>query len=139
VLEPILRARALELGATLRNRVEAIGLEQDDDGVTVRLRDLDTGEERSVRARYVVAADGNRSLTRSRLDVAMEGHGELSRSVTIYFRADCSELLRDRNQGVIYVHNPRLRGFFRLDRTGGTGFLVINTVGEDVTLPRRSP
>jgi FAD binding domain len=31
------------------------------------------------------------------------------------------------------VHNPQLRGFFRLDRTGGNGFLVINTVGEDVT------
>jgi hypothetical protein len=42
-------------------------------------------------------------------------------------------LLRDRNQGVIYVHNPQLRGFFRLDRSGGTGFLVINTVGDDVT------
>ena len=35
----------------------------------------------------------------------------------------------------MYVHNPQLRGFFRLDRTGGTGFLVINTVGEDVTKP----
>src|SRR5919108_480887 len=31
------------------------------------------------------------------------------------------------------VHKPQLRGFFRLDRTGGNGFLVINTVGEDVT------
>jgi hypothetical protein len=31
------------------------------------------------------------------------------------------------------VHNPELRGFFRIDRSGGTGFLVINTVGEDVT------
>jgi hypothetical protein len=61
------------------------------------------------------------------------GHPELSRSITIYFRADCSDLLRDRNQGVIYVHNPQLRGFFRIDRTGGKGFLVINTVGEDVT------
>jgi hypothetical protein len=57
----------------------------------------------------------------------------LSRSITIYFRADCADLLRDRNQGVFYVHNPKLRGFFRLDRAGGTGFLVINTVGEDVT------
>jgi hypothetical protein len=63
----------------------------------------------------------------------MRGYGQFSRSITIYFRADCSELLRDRNQGVIYVHNPELRGFFRLDRTGGTGFLVINTVGADVT------
>jgi 2-polyprenyl-6-methoxyphenol hydroxylase-like FAD-dependent oxidoreductase len=133
VLEPLLRERALELGATLRNRTEATGLEQDGDGVTVVLRDLDTGAEREVRARYVVAADGNRSPTRERLGIAMRGHRELSRSITIYFRADCGELLRDRNQGVIYVHNPELRGFFRLDRTGGTGFLVINTVGADVT------
>ena len=65
----------------------------------------------------------------------MEGYGELSRSITIYFKADCARLLEGRNQGVMYVHNPMLRGFFRLDRTGGTGFLVINTVGEDVTQP----
>jgi 2-polyprenyl-6-methoxyphenol hydroxylase-like FAD-dependent oxidoreductase len=133
VLEPLLRERALELGAMVRSRTEAIALEQDDDGVTVTLRDLDSGDESEVRAAYVVAADGNRSPTRNRLGIAMRGYGELSRSITIYFRADCAELLRDRNQGVFYVHNPKLRGFFRLDRTGGTGFLVINTVGEDVT------
>ena len=132
-LEPLLRDRALELGATLRNRTEAIGLEQDDDGVTVTLRDLDSGDESECRARYVVAADGNRSPMRGRLGIGMQGYGVFSRSVTIYFRADCAELLRDRNQGVMYVHNPRLRGFFRLDRTGGNGFLAINTVGEDVT------
>jgi hypothetical protein len=80
-----------------------------------------------------VAADGNRSPIRGQLGIAMRGHGRLSRSITIYFRADCAELLRDRNQGVLYVHNPELRGFFRLDRTGGNGFLVINTVGADVT------
>jgi 2-polyprenyl-6-methoxyphenol hydroxylase-like FAD-dependent oxidoreductase len=132
-LEPLLRERALELGASVRNRTEAIGLEQDDDGVTVTLRDLESGDEREVRAQYVVAADGNRSPMRALLGIAMQGYGQLSRSITIYFRADCAELLRDRNQGVIYVHNPELRGFFRLDRTGGTGFLVINTVGADVT------
>src|SRR3954462_504691 len=132
-LEPLLLERARELGATLRWRTEAIALEQDDDGVTVTLRDLDSGVESEVRARYIVAADGNRSPLRSRLGIRMRGYGQLSRSITIYFRADCAELLRDRNQGVLYVHNPKLRGFFRLDRAGGSGFLVINTVGEDVT------
>jgi 2-polyprenyl-6-methoxyphenol hydroxylase-like FAD-dependent oxidoreductase len=133
VLEPILRERALELGATVRNRTEVVALEQDDDGVTATLRDLDGGGESTVRSQYVVAADGNRSPTRNRLGIAMEGYGLLSRSITIYFSADCAPLLADRNQGVIYVHNPTLRGFFRIDRTGGKGFLVINTVGEDVT------
>src|SRR3954447_2630798 len=132
-LEPIIRERALELGATLRNRAEVVGIDQDDDGATATVRDLDSGDERRVRARYVVAADGSRSPMRARLGIAMRGHPELSRSITIYFKADCSELLRDRNQGVIYVHNPELRGFFRIDRSGGTGFLVINSVGADVT------
>src|SRR5919202_7068492 len=132
-LEPIIRERALELGATVRNRAEVVAVDQDDDGVTVTVRDLDSGKEDTVRARYVVAADGSRSPMRARLGIGMRGHEELSRSITIYFRADCSQLLRDRNQGVIYVHNPELRGFFRIDRAGGTGFLVINTVGDDVT------
>src|SRR3954449_2273045 len=132
-LEPLLHERALELGATVRNRTEAVAIDQDDGGATVKLRDLDSGDEREGRASYVVAADGSRSPTRARLGIAMRGYGQFSRSITIYFRADCSDLLRDRNQGVIYVHNPELRGFFRLDRTGGKGFLVINTVGEDVT------
>jgi 2-polyprenyl-6-methoxyphenol hydroxylase-like FAD-dependent oxidoreductase len=133
VLEPLLRERAVELGATVRNRTEAVTVDQDDDGVTVTLRDLDSGDERKVRTGYVVAADGNRSPMRARVGIGMRGRRQLSRSITIYFRADCAELLRDRNQGVIYVHNPQLRGFFRLDRTGGNGFLVINTVGDDVT------
>jgi 2-polyprenyl-6-methoxyphenol hydroxylase-like FAD-dependent oxidoreductase len=135
VLEPILRERAEELGAEVRYRTEASGFEQDEDGVTVALRDLDSGLQSTVRARYVVGADGNRSPLRARLGIGMEGHGVLSDSITIYFRADCAPLLRDRNQGVIYVSNPDLRGFFRLDRSGGTGFLVVNTVGPDVTRP----
>jgi hypothetical protein len=113
--------------------MEATAVEQDDDGVTVTVRDLGSGDEHAIRARYVIAADGNRSPIRTRLGIGMEGHGTLSRSITIYFRADCTSLLADRNEGVIYVHNPELRGFFRLDRAGKTGFLVINSVGADVT------
>jgi hypothetical protein len=38
-------------------------------------------------------------------------------------------LLRDRNQGVHYVTNPLLRGFFRLNRSGNEGFLAVNLIG----------
>ena len=60
-------------------------------GVTVTLRDLDSaaGEHASARATSI-AADGNRSPMRARLGIGMEGYGELSRSITIYFRADCA-------------------------------------------------
>src|SRR5947209_14933033 len=77
-LEPILRARAEELGAELRYRSECTALSQDPEGVSATVRDLESGEERTVRARYVIAADGNRSPTRERLGIAMRGHGLLS-------------------------------------------------------------
>src|SRR6516162_2189616 len=131
-LEPMLRARATELGARLRYGTECVSLEQDADGVTAVIRDLASGARRPVRAKYVVAADGNRSTTRGLLGIGMHGHGLLSRSITIYFRseADLGPLLRDRNQGVHYVTNSLLRGFFRLDRSGNAGFLVVNLVGD---------
>src|SRR4029453_6107881 len=50
VREPIRREGAPGLGATARNRAEAIAVEQDDDGATVTVRDLDSGAERKVRA-----------------------------------------------------------------------------------------
>ncbi len=132
-LEPILRARADELGAELRYRTECTSVSQDADGVTASLRDLEAGaSERTVRASYLVAADGNRSRIRDQLGIAMRGHGLLSNSITIYFRAgvDLAPLLEGRDQGVNYVTNPVLRGFFRLDRTGNRGFLVVNLVGD---------
>ena len=131
-LEPILRERAESLGARMRYRTECTSLESDDDGVTAVLTDVGTGTQSRVRARYAVAADGNRSPVRSRLGIQMRGHGILSNSITIYFRAerDLTPLLAGRNQGVHYVTNPVLRGFFRLDRSGNGGFLVVNLVGD---------
>lgn len=134
-LEPILRGRAEELGAELRYRVECTSVAQDDSGVTATLRDLDDDGgrlEQTVRSKYVVAADGNRSPMRKQLGIAMRGHGLLSNSVTIYFRSevDLAPLLSGRDQGVNYVTNPVLRGFFRLDRSGNRGFLVVNLVGD---------
>lgn len=133
-LEPLLRERAAELGAELHYATELVSFDQDEQGVTAVIRSVDTGQEVRVRARYLIAADGNRSTIRDRLGIPMVGHGQLSHSVTIYFRADCAQILRGRNLGVIYVKNPELRGFFRMVRSGQAGFLVVNTVG-DVSQP----
>ncbi|HZX53841.1 MAG TPA: FAD-dependent monooxygenase [Ilumatobacteraceae bacterium] len=134
VLEPILLQRAREFGARFQYSTELVRYEQDDDGVTATVRNVNDGSEQQIRARYMVACDGNRSPIRESLGIKMIGHGLLSRSVTIYFRADCSEALRGRNLGVIYVSNPDVRGFFRLEKTGLGGFLVVFTVG-DINAP----
>lgn len=129
-LEPILRTRAEELGARLQYGTELVSFEQDAGGVSALVKDLDSGAERTVRARYMIAADGNRSPVREQLGIGMRGRGLISHSITIYFRADASPFLRGRNLGVIYVFNPVLRGFFRLEKSGRSGFLAVNTVGD---------
>jgi 2-polyprenyl-6-methoxyphenol hydroxylase-like FAD-dependent oxidoreductase len=126
-LEPVLRDRAADLGGQLRYSAELVSLDADDDGVTARIRDRNTGEESTVRAAYAVAADGVRSPLRQRLGIGMRGHGAFSDSITIYFRADVRKLLGDRNLSVVYVVNPRLQGFFRFSLDGRSGFLVVNS------------
>ncbi len=45
-LEPLIRARAEELGAALRYATELVSLEQDSDGVTGHVRNVDTRRDR---------------------------------------------------------------------------------------------
>ncbi len=133
-LEPLIHTRAAELGARLSYRSELIGFAQTDDHVLAEVRDLDTGETRQIRARYMIAADGNRSPVRDKLGIGMTGPGLLSDSITIYFKADCRAWLEGRKLGVIYVVNADQRGFFRFEAGGTRGFLAVNTLG-DLSLP----
>ncbi len=125
-LEPILRDHAEVLGGHLEYGCELVSFEQDDDGVTATVRRRDTGDERSVRPRYLIAADGSHSPVRGRLGIPLLGHGSFSNSITIYFRANVKPLVGDRNLSVIYVFGPRLQGFFRFSKAGDAGFLVVN-------------
>jgi hypothetical protein len=82
-----------------------------------------------VRARYLIAADGSHSRVREALGIPMLGHGVLSNSITIYFHGHVERLLRGRNLSVIYVYNPELTGFFRIEKPFDSGFLAVNSVG----------
>jgi len=130
VLEPLLQKRAAELGADLRFGTRMTSFEQDSDGVTAVIEDRDTGKTQTVRARYMVAADGSHSSIRERLGIRMLGRGVFSNSVTIYFRAPVAPLMRGRNLSVIMVVNPTLRGFFRIEKPYESGFLAVHTIGD---------
>jgi 2-polyprenyl-6-methoxyphenol hydroxylase-like FAD-dependent oxidoreductase len=133
-LEPLLHRRAAELGADLHYSSELVDFAQDETGVTAQVRDVGSGDTRTIRARYMIAADGNRSPIRHKLGIGMSGPGWLSDSISINFKADCSQWLERRPMGVIYVANPDQRGFFRFEADGKRGFLVVNTLG-DPSLP----
>ena len=130
LLEPVLKARAQELGAELRFATDMVSFEQDADGVAMTMRQRDTGAAETIRAAYLVAADGAHSSVRARLGIPMVGRGTFSKSVTIYFRADVAPLLRGRNLSVIYVNNPVFRGFLRFEKPFDRGFLAVNALGD---------
>ena len=98
--------------------------------MTAVIRERDSGQTHTVRASYMVAADGAHSRIREHLGIRMRGRGAFSNSVTIYFRGNVSPLLRGRNLSVIYVSNPVLRGFFRFEKPFDSGFLAVNALGD---------
>jgi 2-polyprenyl-6-methoxyphenol hydroxylase-like FAD-dependent oxidoreductase len=133
-LEPVLRERARELGAEHDYATEVVSFGQDDAGVVVMLRPRDGGPERTVRAEYLVAADGVHSFVRRQLGIGMSGRGSFAECLTIYFKADLRALIGDRNLSVVYVNQPRLLAFFRFSITADAGFLaVFSTFNEDGT------
>lgn len=129
LLEPLLKSRAEEYGAELRFGTDLVSFEQDSEGVTAVIRERDSGKTATVRSQYMVAADGVHSRTREHLGIPLRGHGELSKSITIYFRGKVERLLRGRNLSVIYVYNNELTGFFRIEKPFDSGFLAVNSVG----------
>ncbi len=130
VLEPIIKDRAEELGAAFLYAHKVNNFSQDEQGVYLEAEHIDGESKKFFRGRYLIACDGSRSPVRNQLGIKMEGYPVMSQSITVYFKADCSKALRGRNLGVIYVNNENVRGFFRLEKTGLGGFLVIFTVGD---------
>ncbi len=134
-LEPILRERAREAGATVMQSTEITGVRQDADGVHVTVQRTGGGNARELHGKYLIAADGAHSRVRESLGIAYGGRGSFSNSLTIYFRADLSAWIGDNAWSIIYVNNATLGGFFRMNRAANAGFLAINTLGD----PARDP
>jgi putative polyketide hydroxylase len=106
-LEVLLRGKATELGADVRFATELISFQQDDDGVTAVLRDRRDGAERTVRAGYLIAADGANSPIRERLGIGTDGPGVLFNTVTTMIEADLRPALGGRRVSIAYLQQPR--------------------------------
>jgi putative polyketide hydroxylase len=112
-VEPVLLDH-LRTSPTARVRLgtEVVGIRHVPDGVEVALRDVGDGASRTVRARYLVAADGARSTVRAALGVRMHGDARLSRAVAVEFRAPLWDLLGARRYCIYAVTRPDAAGVF---------------------------
>ena len=111
--------------AELRFSTQLESFSYDESGVTAIIRP--SGEEpRSVRANYMIAADGASSRVRATLGVEMIGPDAMGHQFNIYFRADLARWFRDR----VCV------GFFF---TGGGSLLSVNGTDRWISLGRYFP
>jgi 2-polyprenyl-6-methoxyphenol hydroxylase-like FAD-dependent oxidoreductase len=107
-IEPLLRQRAIELGATLCLGTELARFEDREDGITAWLKGSE-GTERAVRAAYLIGCDGNRSFVRESLGIERQGVGVIQIMRSVLFRAD---LERFRCDGVQFeIEQPDLQAF----------------------------
>lgn len=110
-LEPLLRERALELGADLRLGVEMLSFDQDDRGVTVHVRERATGIESDLRASYLIAADGADSAIREELGITRSGVGHLRMMRSVMFLCDEADAYLDRGIRQFEIEQPDLQAF----------------------------
>lgn len=105
-LEPLMRdhAESLDCGRLMFN-CSLQGFEQDAQGVTAQVEDRGTGEIHTVRARFLVAADGGKTVG-PQVGVKLEGTPELIDMVTMYFRADLSKYLDNDNSFAYWMAAP---------------------------------
>ena len=118
-LEEVLQERALELGVEIRRGHELTGLSQDADSVTVEIAGPDGPYQLS--ARYLVGADGGRSLTRKLSGIEFPGvsvDNTLSRTASVSVPAEfvdpATGVLTVPGYGPIpsFMHHRTERGLF---------------------------
>lgn len=105
-LEPILVRNATERGTQTRFSTEYLAHEQDADGVDVRVRDRITGHEHTIRAKYLIGADGARSQVAEDLGLPMQGAMDIAGSMNITFKADLSPYVGNRPSVLYWVIQP---------------------------------
>lgn len=94
-LEPVLREHAERANpGDVLFRHQFCSFTESPDGIEAIVRDLDKDEDILVRARYLIAADGGKTIGPA-LGVSMIGPTGLADYVSIYFKADLSSFLPD--------------------------------------------
>ena len=110
--EPVLADAVRNAGSEMRFNTECVSFEQDGDSVAVTLKDRETGSISSVRASYLIAADGAGSPIRKQLDVPTTGQGTMGHLLNILFTADLKSLVQEREFSICIIDRPEVCGVF---------------------------
>jgi 2-polyprenyl-6-methoxyphenol hydroxylase-like FAD-dependent oxidoreductase len=131
-LEPILLEHTAALpGVTLLDRTQVTGFTQQENVVEATALDLQSGQERRIRCRYLVGCDGGSSIVRKAIGAKLAGTPVIQRVQSSYIRAPkLRSLIPGKPAWSYYSVNPRRCGtVFAID--GHTTWLVHNHLNPD--------
>ena len=106
LVEPILVGAGARRGSKYQFDKEYLHLEQDNDGVTAWIRDRLTGEEFTVRAKYLIGADGGNSKVAQDIDLPYDGQMGVGGSMNIVCKMDLSKYVAHRPSVLYWVVQP---------------------------------
>jgi 2,4-dichlorophenol 6-monooxygenase len=105
-LEPILVKNATVRGTETRFSTEYLSHSQDADGVDVEVQDRLTGSIYTIRAKYLIGADGARSKVAGDIALPMAGQMDVAGSMNITFKADIAAHVQQRPSVLYWVIQP---------------------------------
>ena len=91
------------------------------DGVTATVRDRLSGATYEIRAKYLLAGDGGRSVIAEQLGLPFGGQANVAGSMNIVFKADLSALVAHRPSVLYWIMSPGAR-------MGGIGMGLVRMV-----------
>jgi 2,4-dichlorophenol 6-monooxygenase len=106
MMEPLLFKTACSRGTQARMSTEYLSHEQDAEGVTTTCRDRLTGKTVTIRSKYLIGADGGKSLVAEHAGLPFEGKMGVGGSMNILFRADLSKYVAHRPSVLYWVMQP---------------------------------
>jgi 2,4-dichlorophenol 6-monooxygenase len=102
-LEPIILEAATQHGADMRFNHELIDLAQDADGVSARIVERPTGRERTIRCKYLIGADGGRSLVATKAGFAFDGRFNIGEAISVWLEADLTRFTQHRSGAIAFI------------------------------------
>jgi 2,4-dichlorophenol 6-monooxygenase len=103
LMEPVLASAAIARGTAFRYETEYLSLTQDSSSVLVRVRDRLRGDEYTIRAKYLIGADGGRSKVAEDIGLPMVGQMGVAGSINIVFEADLTQYTAYRPSTLYWV------------------------------------
>jgi 2,4-dichlorophenol 6-monooxygenase len=105
-MEPLLFKTACSRGAQARMSTEYVSHVQDEDGVTTTCRDRLTGQDITIRSKFLVGADGGNSKVAEHAGLSFEGKMGVAGSMNILFECDLSRYVAHRPSVLYWVLQP---------------------------------